>query len=873
MKYVLTLDIESKDDELKSMGPGWATDIFELICVGYKINNDPTIIIDKYEMLEELIKGAHTIVCHNAQYDLGAMASMFPWLLKSDITFVDTIIFAKLHNNTENGYSLNELSGKYLRRAKLNSSLGDSVLKHKLINCKDHTTKLSKTKAENYSKSHLKELYEVDPEAVKMYCKMDVDLCKGLYDFYLPHMNKEHVTRFSDLLKLMIKSRLRGVKVNSEKLYDIKSKLNKKRDKVLAELIELSGNTEFNPLSTADIAQVLLKERMNLPRTEKGNISIVSKWLEEQEHPICKKIVEYRVLEKLARDFCDNILTMQSKLPEPKKGYIYPTFNILGADTGRFSCKSPNLQQVPSAKKHAEIGALIRDAYEADEGKFIAEIDYSAQEPRLQVHYASLINAEGAELLVEEYKKDPNMDLHGMVSKLTGVSRNEAKTINLGLCLSGHTLVFTENGLKKLKDIEITDRVFDGDAYVFHSGIVYNGDKEVIWKNQVGLTSDHGVLTESSWQEWKEVVIKPSLSQSALSLAKSKLLDSLNIQDLMDDLGIGTLKENVRAEDVEITTQKIYKKLKTQNANIVFDIGDETTLGKDLKIEYMQQKVGAITQKIRTMQIMEDEESLFLKSLEQTIMNLLTIYKHSTDMITLNSTWTGSITIKDIVEVILDLSLAEKICEIDEPYRNYKEKIPVYDIVDAGPQNRFMILTANGPLIVHNCYGMGVTKLSTSLKLSVTQAKELLNQFHLKLPYLKELNDKCKSNLKKNKGIRSIGGRWLRLDKPWINPEDGAEKTFEYKALNKLIQSSAADQMILALLELDKQGFDVIFSIHDAAVLQVSSVAEGLRAKKIMEEVLQLRVPVVAELKIGTTWGNGKVVTEDDSKVEVKING
>ncbi len=593
MKYVLTLDYETDDPELKSMGSGSATGLLEAVCLGYKIDNEPTRVIDSYEILEDLIKGAHTIVAHNAQYDISILASLFPWILKSDITFVDTIIWAKLHNNTENGYSLNELSGKYLRRAKLNSSLGDSVLKHKLINCKDPTTKLSKTKAENYSKSHLKELYEVDPEAVRMYCAMDVDLCKGLYDFYLPHMNKEHITRFSDLLKLMIKSRLRGVKVNSEKLYDIKNKLHKKRDKILEELIILSGNTEFNPLSTADIAQVLLKEKMNLPRTEKGNISVVSKWLEEQEHPICKKIVEYRVLEKLSRDFCDNILTMQSKLPESKKGYIYPTFNILGADTGRFSCKGPNLQQIPNAKKHPEIGALIRDAYEADEGKFIAEIDYSAQEPRLQVHYASLIGAEGADLLVEEYKKDPNLDLHTMVAKLTETSRNEAKTINLGLS-----------------------------------------------------------------------------------------------------------------------------------------------------------------------------------------------------------------------------------------------------------------------------YGMGVTKLSASLKLSLMQAKELLKQFHAKLPYLKELNDKCKDNLKKNKGIRTVGGRFLRLDKPWINPEDGEEKTFEYKALNKLIQGSSADQMILALLELDKQGFDVIFSIHDAAVLQVSSVAEGIAAKKIMEEVLQLRVPVVAELKIGTTWGNGKVVEE-----------
>ena len=94
----------------------------------------------------------------------------------------------------------------------------------------------------------------------------------------------------------------------------------------------------------------------DLPTTPKGNVSIVSAWLEEQEHPICKQIVKYRVLEKLSRDFCDNILEMQSILPERYKGNIYPTFNILGAETGRMSCSGPNMQQIPNAKKHKELG-------------------------------------------------------------------------------------------------------------------------------------------------------------------------------------------------------------------------------------------------------------------------------------------------------------------------------------------------------------------------------------------------------------------------------------------------------------------------------------------------------------------------------------
>jgi DNA polymerase I-like protein with 3'-5' exonuclease and polymerase domains len=600
MNYVLTLDFETHDPYLKTMGPGWAYGMLEELCVGYKINNEETKIAKNSLEIIDIIDKANVIIAHNAQYDLGIVWSQLNDKINlNNKIFVDTVIMAKLYNNIENGYSLNELSGKYLRRAKLNSSLGDAVLEYKLINCKDPNTKLSKTKAENWSKLHMKELYEVASKEVELYCQMDVDLCKGLYDYYLPNIKNDHILQFSSLLKILIKSRIRGVTVNSEKLFDIKAKLQHKRNTILDELIMESGNKDFNPLSTVDITQVLLKTMPDLPKTAKGNISIVSKWLDEQDNSICKKIVEYRILEKLSRDFCDNILKMQSILPEKYKGKIYPTFNLLGAETGRMSSKGPNLQQIPNAKKHKELGTLIRDSYEVRPGKLWASIDYSAQEPRLQVHYASLINAEGANLLVTEYNKNPNLDLHEMVANLTGTSRNESKTINLGLS-----------------------------------------------------------------------------------------------------------------------------------------------------------------------------------------------------------------------------------------------------------------------------YGMGISKLAKSLSLTMYQAKLLLEQFHLKLPYLKELNEKCKNNLKKNKYIKTIGSRLLKLDKPWINPEDGKEKTFEYKALNKLIQGSASDQIMMALLELDKQGFTVISSIHDEVNLEVSNVQEALQAKKIMENVLKLRVPVVAELKLGTTWGNGVLV--DDNGNEVK---
>lgn len=595
------LDYETHDPHLKTMGPGWAYGLGERLCLGVQIRGTVvdlgTFITNENDINSgtNISNNSDILVAHNAQYDIGYLCQAHrntDWF--KDKLLVDTVILAKLYNNTEESYSLDYLSKKYLKLEKTTGTLGDIVLKHKLINCKDHTTKLSKTKADNYAKSHMKEIYELEPKIVEEYCKQDVNLCARLYDFYLPHIAKDKLVFFSDLLKVLIKSRWDGVRVDSEKLYDIKTKLHKKRDLILADLKVISGNDEFNPLSTADVAQVLLKTMKDLPKTDKGNISIVSKWLEEQENPICKQIVQYRILEKLSRDFCDNILEMQSILPEKYKGKIYPTFNILGAETGRFSCSGPNLQQIPNAKKHKEIGELIRGAYVPSPGKLWASLDYSAQEPRLQVHYASCVGAEGSDLLVQEYRKNPDLDLHQIVADMTGVSRNEAKTVNLGIS-----------------------------------------------------------------------------------------------------------------------------------------------------------------------------------------------------------------------------------------------------------------------------YGMGITKLAKSLNLSMFQAKLLLENFHGRLPYLKQLDEKAKSSLKRKGNIETIGGRKLLLDKPMWNEEKNKEQTFEYKALNKLIQGSSADQIMMCLIELDKKGFKVISSIHDEINLEVDNLQEALRAKEIMENVLKLRVPVVAELCLGTTWGNAKEVENE----------
>ncbi len=80
------------------------------------------------------------------------------------------------------------------------------------------------------------------------------------------------------------------------------------------------------------------------------------------------------------------------------------------------------------------------------------------------------------------------------------------------------------------------------------------------------------------------------------------------------------------------------------------------------------------------------------------------------------------------------------------------------------------------------------------------------------------------------------------------------ERAFTSKALNRLIQGSAADQSKLALVECYKAGFDIRLPVHDEINAMVSSEAEAKKLAEIMENVIQLNVPTVSDLDVGKTW-------------------
>jgi DNA polymerase I-like protein with 3'-5' exonuclease and polymerase domains len=167
-------------------------------------------------------------------------------------------------------------------------------------------------------------------------------------------------------------------------------------------------------------------------------------------------IAKAREINKAHTTFIDTILKFTHN------GRIHADINPIRSDqggtvTGRFSYANPNLQQIPARNK--ELGPMIRSLFLPEVDHKWGCFDYSQQEPRLVVHYAATTEPicfdESVTKIVEEFKND-SVDFHKTVAIMAGISRDQAKTINLGLFYGmGKAKLQAELGLNTKEETEV----------------------------------------------------------------------------------------------------------------------------------------------------------------------------------------------------------------------------------------------------------------------------------------------------------------------------------------------------------------------------------------------------------------------------------
>jgi DNA polymerase I-like protein with 3'-5' exonuclease and polymerase domains len=170
-------------------------------------------------------------------------------------------------------------------------------------------------------------------------------------------------------------------------------------------------------------------------------------------------------------------------------------------------------------------------------------------------------------------------------------------------------------------------------------------------------------------------------------------------------------------------------------------------------------------------------------------------------------------------------------------------------------------------------YGMGNTKLATSLGLSEQEAKEIILKYNKKVPFVKKLIALCMDKASKEGAIRTKKGRkcrfnmWEPMDFGIHTPETfenasakyGAKnikRAFTYKALNRLIQGSAADQTKQAVIDCHEAGHTPLLQIHDELCFNIKDEVKDVKViKKTMENCIEFKVPSLVDVAIGKSWG------------------
>lgn len=419
----IAIDLETCDPHMESMGPGWPRK--DGYIVGYAVAVDgwkgyfPIAHqgggnLDK-RIVERWMKKVLELPCdkvmHNAAYDLG-------WLRASGFTVngtvYDTMLAAPLIDENRYSYALNSISFDYLKEVKSEQGLKDA--------------------ASDFGVHAKKELWKLPAMYVGDYAEQDAALTLKLWHHLKTLIKKEEVESIfnieTELLPILIDLTFQGIRFDRPKCEQLIDEFKRKELEHIQQIKSLSGE-KVDIWAAASIAKAFDKMGLSYPKTTTGLPSFTKTFLDSHDHPAAKLVTEAREFNKTHGTFLEPYLRHSAV-----DGRIHPHINQMrsedgGTVTGRLSMNNPNLQQVPA--RHEIIGPLVRSLFLPEEGQLWAANDFSSQEPRLLVHYATLLGLPGAERMAEAYRSDPNTDFHQMVADMAGIKRKAAKTIGLGL--------------------------------------------------------------------------------------------------------------------------------------------------------------------------------------------------------------------------------------------------------------------------------------------------------------------------------------------------------------------------------------------------------------------------------------------------------
>lgn len=315
--------------------------------------------------------------------------------------------------------------------------------------------------------------------------------------------------------------------------------------------------------------------------------------------------------------------------------------------------------------------------------------------------------------------------------------RQLGKPIELS-CFAANTRVLTDNGVKRIADVTLEDKLWDGMEWVSHAGLVDRGVKLVVSVDGIEVTPDHLINTQGTWLPAQVLASNESTLCQALATGSDSLRSLASSTELLavspSSVSAAVAAQlRIASSTTTCATAKAPAATRAQNSKVT--LGESSisatptscptpTTDADCSAAWPQQstdaKTHALDSTIPTAGVAS--ASTAHGSKERVVSKV-----DESGCATSSACQAGTTPNLSSTDATTTAATSQAICASSpaSPTRTTSElsnscnsaltnSKPVYDLAHAGPRNRFTIFSDSGALVVHNCgYGGGVAAFLT----------------------------------------------------------------------------------------------------------------------------------------------------------------
>lgn len=710
---------------------------------------------------------------------------------------------------------------------------------------------------------------------VYSYCAVDVQVERDLHKRLKPLSAREH-----KVWQLDQTINDRGLAIDRQLCQNAIVMVRLVQDELVGELKEITG-CQVTSVNEIENLKTWLANR-DVPVSTLGANDVAQ--LLTAELPADVR----RVLEIRQQAGKNSTAKYESMLARSNAGRMRGNLRYYGAATGRWSGSGAQIQNFPRGsfgdmdllaylfhsgeRSLLELVAgdtiemaksALRGAIVAGEGKLLNVWDFAQIEARVLAWLA------GEKTLVQQFAegKDVYKAFAAKVFAKAEANVTKGERFIAKTCVAEGTLVLCECGWKRIEEVELTDRVWDGVEWVCHQGLINNGTKKTLNVCGSYLTPDHLIWSGTEWLETQFLVQDESTLCQALATAAENLPLQAMSEEPVAVCQQSWLSVTVTAESTWSTrttlsllsrpdvwcvqTQRQQKNGTgyTQTRCLTTDTGHV------FSTDCLRQSPDATTLVVSPSNITEREGYTFVSSGGRIDHPFCDMYRLCPAGTTQSSRWTESTTTEDTSPETSGSVHAQKTCTTEDKSQGCSKRSTVFDIACAGPRNRFTILTDRGPLIVHNCilglgYGMGAAKFKATLAnygtdISDEFAQKAVQTYRSTFRKIVALWYETEADAVGRNGdwrdedgflvCTLPSGRELFYYNPRREEKNGRERltysstlgttvvreeTYGGKLVENLVQATARDVLVDGMFALEQAGMPIVATVHDEIIAE-----------------------------------------------------